>query len=289
SRLSFHHLVHLLPFVLFVWIIPLFTADFLSFRQVHYGMLSTFDPFNDSISLLQYVYSCVFVAQFVHLLLYLISSFRSIKQYEKDLAGSYSTMNSQEIAWLKIVNVLLLLIVGLVSIFLILFFVTRSYNRDFDYFYVIPSSVLIYLVSYRLAGVQWLRIAPAPAIKYKKSSLKTNEGKERAQQLERYLDVHKPYLNNELRLEDLADMVEMPSHHLSQVLNEHLNSTFFDFINRQRVEEAKRLIATEGQLTLLEIAFKAGFNNKTSFTNAFKKFAGMTPLEFKKNHPTQKK
>ncbi|HMG90848.1 MAG TPA: hypothetical protein VK589_12340, partial [Chryseolinea sp.] len=38
-RISVRHLVHLLPFVVFVWTIPLITADFLSFRQVNYGML----------------------------------------------------------------------------------------------------------------------------------------------------------------------------------------------------------------------------------------------------------
>jgi AraC-like DNA-binding protein len=288
-RFSARHFLHFVPFVLFVWIMPLVTADFLSFRQVNYGMLSTFDPFNDSISLLQYVYSSVFAAQFVHLLGYLIFAFSATKQYEMNLEGSYSAMNSQEIGWLKIFNFLLLLIVVLVSIFLILFFVTRSYSRDFDYIYVIPSTVLIYLVSYRLAGVQWLPIAPAAAVKYKKSSLKTEEGKEHAQKLEEYLVIHKPYLNNELRLEDLAEMIGIPPHHLSQVLNEHLKSTFFDIINRQRVEEAQRLIASENSLTLLEIAFKAGFNNKTSFTNAFKKFTGQTPLAFKKNHVKAKK
>lgn len=288
-RFSLRRFLHFLPFVLFVWIIPLFTADFLSVRQVNYGMLSTFDPFNDSISLLQYAYSAVFVAQFVHLLVYLICAFTAIKQYEKNLEGSYSSMNSQEIGWLKIFNFLLGLIVALVSMFLILFFVTRSYNRDFDYFYVIPSTVLIYLVSYRLAGVQWLPIAPAAAVKYKKSSLKTDEGKEQSRKLQEYLAIHKPYLNNELRLEDLAEMVGITPHHLSQVLNEHLKSTFFDVINFQRVEEAKRLIAVEDKLTLLEIAFLAGFNNKTSFTNAFKKFAGQTPMEFRKNHAKAKK
>ncbi|HEX6892289.1 MAG TPA: helix-turn-helix domain-containing protein [Chryseolinea sp.] len=288
-RLARRHLIHLLPFLLFVWIIPLLTADFLSLRQVNYGMLSVFDPFNDRVSILQYVYSSVFVAQFGHLVIYLIGAFLSIRQYEKDLAGSYSSMNSREIAWLKMLNILLLLIVALVSVFLILFFVSRSYNRDLDYLYVIPSSVLIYLVSYRLAGVQWLRVAPTAVVKYKKSSLKTSEGKERAEELERYLAAHKPYLNNELRLEQLAEMLGMPSHHLSQVLNEHLNSTFFDFINRQRVEEAKKLIINEGELTLLEIAFKAGFNNKTTFTNAFKKFTGMTPLAFKKNRLMEEK
>jgi AraC-like DNA-binding protein len=48
------------------------------------------------------------------------------------------------------------------------------------------------------------------------------------------------------------------------------------------VEEAKRLIAADKNSSLLEIAFKAGFNNKTSFTNAFKKVVDMTPAAYRK-------
>ena len=103
-------------------------------------------------------------------------------------------------------------------------------------------------------------------------------------QLEEYLIKAKPYLNNELRLQELAEMLNIPSHHLSQVINEHLQTTFFDFINRHRVEEAKSLMKSDMESSLLEIAFKAGFNNKTSFTNAFKKFTKQTPLDYRQQH-----
>jgi AraC-like DNA-binding protein len=275
--------LHFVPFVVFVLVIPAVTPEFLSFRQVHYGMLTSFDPFNDSVSFLQYVYSTVFIIQFVHLLVYLISALYNIRQYERDLRGNYSSMNTTTLRWLTSVNVLLLLVLVFVSVFLILFFLNHSYNRDLDYLYVVPMALLVYLISYKLAGVQWplALVSNEKAGKYEKSSLTTDQAKIYGRQLEEYLLKAKPYLNNELRLQELAEMLNIPPHHLSQVINEHLHTTFFDCINRHRVEEAKKLIAGDTGSPLLEIAFKAGFNNKTSFTNAFKKFAGQTPVNYR--------
>lgn len=284
------NMLHFAPFVIFVWIIPLFAGEFLSFRQVHYGMLSTFDPFNESVSFIQYVYSAVFIGQFIHLLIYLVNTFTMIRQYERNLKGNYSSLNSSNIRWLKTVNVLLLFVLALVSLFLILFFFIRSYNRDLDYLYVLPMAILIYLISYKLAGVQWPSTpASSPkANKYEKSSLKSDQAKAYSTQLEKFVAHARPYLNNELRLQELAEMVNIPPHHLSQVINEHLQTTFFDYINQHRVEEAKKLILSDKGSSLLEIAFKAGFNNKTSFTNAFKKFTAKTPAEFRRQHTRNK-
>ncbi len=92
----------------------------------------------------------------------------------------------------------------------------------------------------------------------------------------------KPYLQNELRLKDLADSTELTPHQLSHLINDHYKCSFFDFINEYRVKEAKVLIANKPKSTLLEIAFESGFNNKTSFVNAFKKFHGTTPSAFRK-------
>jgi len=283
---SMRDVLHFVPFVIFVWIIPLFTSEFLSFRQVHYGMLSTFDPFDESVTFLQYTYSTVFIAQFFHFLIYLAVAFSIIRQYERNLKGNYSSLNSTNIRWLKTVNVLLLIVLALASLFLVLFFMRRSYNRDLDYLYVFPMAILIYLVGYKLAGVQWplASVYAGNRNKYEKSSLKVDQAKAYCAQLEQFVAHTKPYLSNELRLQELAEMVNIPSHHLSQVINEQLRSTFFDYINRHRVEEAKKQILADKDSTLLEIAFKAGFNNKTSFTNAFKKFTSKTPAEFKRQH-----
>ena len=61
-----------------------------------------------------------------------------------------------------------------------------------------------------------------------------------------------------------------------------MHTTFFDFVNQKRVIAAQQLIENKPSASLLEIAFDSGFNNKTSFVNAFKKYAGMTPSAFRK-------
>jgi AraC-like DNA-binding protein len=274
--------VHVLPFLVFAVIIPILNQDLLSFRQVNYGMLTTFDPFNDSVSVGQYVFAGVFILQFVHAFAYSFAAYTLISRYQADVKQNYSSIPMNDFRWAKWVTVLFMVIIALISFFLILYFVRRSYNRDLDYLYVIPTSLLIYFVSYRLAGVSWPVNENRITSKYEKSSLTNTQAQAYAIRLEKLMRESKPYLQNELRLQELAEMVKVPPHHLSQVINDRLNSTFFDYINRYRVEEAKRLIVNEPESSLLEIAFKAGFNNKTSFTNAFRKFAFQTPNAFRK-------
>jgi AraC-like DNA-binding protein len=70
------------------------------------------------------------------------------------------------------------------------------------------------------------------------------------------------------------------------VINQGLNQSFFEFINRYRIEDAKAALIDPKykNCTILAVAYDAGFNSKTSFNNAFKKYQGMTPSAFKKNH-----
>ncbi len=288
---SWAAMIHAVPFITFVFVIPLLTGEFLSFRQINYGMLTAFDSFNEGVTVVQYIYSVVFAGQFVHMLVYLIVSQNTIKHYESNLKDNYSNFNSANLLWLKVFNLLLLLILILVTSFLALFFMTRSYDRNNDYMYVIPLVLFTYFVSYKMAGVKWpAEVLPeGRSIKYEKSSLKDDQSIVYAGRLNALIASEKPYLNNELRLQDLAGMLNIPVHHLSQVINEHLNTTFFDYINRLRVEEAKRLIENGKNETLLDIGFSAGFNNKTSFVNAFKKFTSQTPAEFRRLARSNKK
>jgi AraC-like DNA-binding protein len=279
------HLVHFLPFVVFIIILPMLTTDERSSQQVNYGMLSTFGPFGGHPSAMEYFASTIFIVQFLHLLSYVIISYRDVRRYEVSLKGTYSSLETNNIIWLKLLSLMLLLVVVFVSAFLILFHATPWYNRDKDYLYVLPMAVLIYIVSYRLSGIQWPSAEPERNIKtekYSKSSLKPEQADTYARQLEQHLINKRSYLKNELRLQDLAEELNIPSYHLSQIINEQMNTTFFDLVNRYRVEEAKKLIAEDKNSSLLEIAFKAGFNNKTSFTNAFKKVVLKTPAAYRK-------
>ncbi len=103
-----------------------------------------------------------------------------------------------------------------------------------------------------------------------------------ANHLIRFMDEHKPYLDNQLTLQKLATMTEIPAYRISDILNKHLGLNFFDFVNRARVEEWARLVEnTPASLTIQELAFQVGFNSKSSFNTAFKKHTGQTPSEYR--------
>jgi AraC-like DNA-binding protein len=121
-------------------------------------------------------------------------------------------------------------------------------------------------------------------IKYQKSGLTDSGAKKVYESLIHLMQEEKPFLEPDLTLFTLAEMINIPPNHLSQVINSLAGKNFFDFINYYRVEEAKRNIILQKyeHLTLLGIAFESGFNSKASFNRAFKRQVGITPSEFKK-------
>jgi AraC-like DNA-binding protein len=107
-------------------------------------------------------------------------------------------------------------------------------------------------------------------------------------QLIHKMEKEKLYLNHELDLSKLSLALALSPHDLSYLLNEGFQMNFFDFVNKYRVEEAKRLLSSSGHkhLKIFGVAMEAGFNSKTTFNNAFKKFTGLAPSEFRKqNNP----
>jgi AraC-like DNA-binding protein len=122
--------------------------------------------------------------------------------------------------------------------------------------------------------------------RYSGSGLKESDAILYIDKLNNYMVTEKPYMNPDLSLPQLAKDVNIPSHYLSQIINENIGLNFFDFINRQRVEDVKIKI-TDSQynnLSILGIAFESGFNSKSAFNRVFKNVTGLTPSEYKKYH-----
>ena len=97
------------------------------------------------------------------------------------------------------------------------------------------------------------------------------------------MEIDKLFTNNDLSLTSLSQRINISQHHLSQILNEKLDVNFFDFVNKYRIEEAKRLLncPENSRHTILSIALESGFNNKVSFNSAFKKYTGLTPSQYR--------
>lgn len=84
-----------------------------------------------------------------------------------------------------------------------------------------------------------------------------------------------------LSLDTLSRAVGEKPHYVSQVINHDLEDTYFDLVNRHRIEDAQRLLRDEPNQTVLEIAFAVGFNAKSTFNTAFRRQTGMTPREYR--------
>lgn len=121
-----------------------------------------------------------------------------------------------------------------------------------------------------------------PQGKYKKSLFDKELAKQYQEQLETLMLAEKPYLDPNLTLRSLAQMLDIPPNHLSQLLNEGFDKNFAEFVNAYRVATFKSKAADPAQqhLTILALAYDSGFNSKTVFNSFFKKETGMTPKQF---------
>lgn len=96
----------------------------------------------------------------------------------------------------------------------------------------------------------------------------------------------KLYLDPDLSIARLAELLDTSRHKLSQLLNRGLGKSYPDYINEWRVEEAKRLLVEPQmhQYTLQAVAEAAGFSSYTTFFQVFKKLVGLTPYDYKTNN-----
>lgn len=119
--------------------------------------------------------------------------------------------------------------------------------------------------------------------KYAKSGLADDQLQSYKRALRHLMQHDQVYLRPGLTLPRLAEAVGCSVNHLSQVINSGFGVSFFDFINRHRVDHAKVLLENlDDHGAVLNIAFTVGFNSNSAFYAAFKKHVGMTPAHFRR-------
>jgi len=101
-----------------------------------------------------------------------------------------------------------------------------------------------------------------------------------------YMTENEPFLDPSLTIYDLAKQITMPVKELSLLINHDLNQHFFDFVNGFRIRKAMEILSDpkRKELTVLEVLYDVGFNSKSSFNTAFKKYTRLTPTEYRKKH-----
>ena len=120
--------------------------------------------------------------------------------------------------------------------------------------------------------------------KYAKSGLDGARLIKHKNRLQQIMQSEQLYLQCDLSLPRLAKAVGCSVNHLSQVINAGCNANFFDYLNRLRIDHAKRLLANRESRahSVLEIALSVGFNSNSAFYAAFKRQVGQTPAQYRR-------
>ncbi len=283
--------LHFLPFII------LFLGTEISYLlQSHEVQLSILQGIiNRSISRSFLLASLLIFLQFF---IYVTASLLLIRRYKKLAIEKYSDRQRTNLSWLYstiIFFTFLMLMSALNSL--------SAWTSLAKYYYIAITFILLGMIVFisrvllkalRTPELFSLIEENEPATvenipvtaKYAGSGL-AHEGKQKVlQQVQQYMETQKPFLEPELTIDQLAEMLSLKPKILSQVINELLHQNFFDFVNRFRVEEAKRLLTNpaDKKITVLEVLYEVGFNSKSSFNTLFKKYTGLTPSEFKKKH-----
>lgn len=123
---------------------------------------------------------------------------------------------------------------------------------------------------------------PATEEKYRKSNVNTEECRRLANELELLMQRERLYVNPDLKIADLASILNISTNTLSYLFNQYLNKNYYDYLNDYRIAEFKSLINKDeySKYTLTALAELCGFSSRTSFFRYFKKKTGITPNEY---------
>lgn len=94
---------------------------------------------------------------------------------------------------------------------------------------------------------------------------------------------NKLYLDPLLSMETVASNMGMSKSYFSKLINSYSDHNFSDFINSLRVKQAKKFLSNNefSNYTIVAIGLECGFNSKSTFYSAFKKFTSVTPTSYR--------
>lgn len=149
--------------------------------------------------------------------------------------------------------------------------------------FIFELSVLFYYLTFVFASNNNFLDLPLQNPKYKNSSLNNNDIEFYKKRIIDAMETDKVFTNENLSLQTFSEIVNIPKHNISEILNMHLNTNFQDFVNEYRVEEFVKLYSDpeNDHFSILGLATSVGFKNKATFNSNFKKIKGVSPTEYR--------
>lgn len=88
-------------------------------------------------------------------------------------------------------------------------------------------------------------------------------------------------LYNKLTLDDLSNRLFYSKSYLNRIFKQYINKTIKEHFNYLKINEAKKLLRFNHQLSVTEISNLLKFDTPSYFIKVFKKYTNLTPIEYK--------
>lgn len=230
-------------------------------------------------------------------LVYLIFSYSLIQERQARLQDQFSSLDQWNLRWLR----RCLLATALIWVILLVASIDGIFGENLRYTsmafsistYILAFSGLYQSVLFNRSVQEYsqpvVQVAKSPR-QWDEAELKRSMGlsiqdfQQDLRLIEHAMVEKKIYRDSALRLRDLAENVGLPEYVVSQLINAGFKMNFFDLVNGYRIREAQDLLGLRSRenSSIIEIAFEAGFNSKSAFNSAFKRYTGKTPSQFRK-------
>lgn len=264
------HLIHLVPALLdIILLLPFYRlSSTIKVRIYEESLDRTAD----------WTFNPMFAAYLVYFLLgvtYCIAAYRLVTRDTKSQNGRTQWLRQASLAMIAYLVVAMLL-----SAYLL---VDGTMSQTFYHINLLTQTLLIQLVGYTAFVRPSVFQAHALPQKYRFSSL-TDETVEACRaNLIRLMESEKLFLEPDVTADQLAAKLGITKHHFSQLLNEHMQTSFYDFLSVYRVQRARELLAMAEyrNAKIFHVAYDSGFSNKSTFLRSFRKLTGQTPSEFR--------
>ncbi|RZS99019.1 AraC family transcriptional regulator [Aquimarina brevivitae] len=238
----------------------------------------------------------------IYTLIYTIIALRILAKSKKLVQQYYADINANDLNWLQKFLYCTIFIFGIdisITIYEVVFGDISSAIGIIAFFVVF---LIVYLAYHGISQTKVLlpeflfqkeEILYKEAIAHKETSNPQTKVLYNSEEmdllklaLEKLILEDKWYLIPELSLKSLSEELNIPDKKISYLLNQHMNVSFYDYINSLRVQEVKRKMLDPfyTQYTLLAIALECGFNSKTSFNRTFQRFEGITPSKYRRRN-----
>ncbi|MFO7735064.1 MAG: helix-turn-helix domain-containing protein [bacterium] len=286
NKISSKLWIHLIPFAAHIplFFIPIFTIETLS---------KTFYRFS---------FGCSLAVSFA----YSIMMLRVISEFKKKIAQFYARENIIKFSWIKISVWTWIFI----NIFQLIFVPLSGYI-----FNCCPFLIYVHKFILNVATVSWIYLFAYFAIShphiFKKSKMisdslevadDTDKKKEDSSEinndyakiissrLENIMKKEKPYLDWNINIAKLGDMMNVQPYLLGKYINSRLGKNFNTYINELRLETVKSMFINPeyDDMTILEISLRSGFRSKSAFNSFFKKHTGTTPFKYRKKMKSER-